>query len=106
MSFDPPELLLVALATWRISHMLVYEEGPFGLLTAIRSRFGVEHDSSGYPVGWPVHSIFACVWCVAWYVGAVLLLCWWAVPAIVVLAAIAAVVAFLAMATDILRRYG
>ncbi len=38
---DIVNLILLILATWRVSHMLVYEGGPFGWFQKMRDRLGV-----------------------------------------------------------------
>lgn len=48
------ELAILALATWRLSRLLVDERGPWGLLVVLRERLAdVEHDERGRPVSWP-----------------------------------------------------
>lgn len=34
------DLLILSLATWRVSHMLVSEDGPYKVFARLRERFG------------------------------------------------------------------
>ena len=71
-------LTVVAVATWRLAYMLIAERGPFDLLTRIRRARGVVHDDSNEPVGWPDNSIFACLYCMSFWMGLILaILPWW-----------------------------
>lgn len=54
------ELLLKALATWRISHMLVYNDGPFDSIITFRHMMKVKHEA------W---SPLFCLWCTSVWVG-------------------------------------
>ena len=50
--------LILALATWRFSAMLSYEEGPWQIFERIRARYQWE--------------IFECVWCLSIWVAVAL----------------------------------
>ena len=64
------ELMLIALATWRVSSLLVFEEGPFLVLVKMRSLAGVYYDEFSEPQG---RNVFArallCVWCISFWVA-------------------------------------
>ncbi len=63
--------LIVALAVWRISSLLVNEEGPFGIFEKLRYLVGVRYDKHSEQVGTNVIAkIFLCVWCISIYLGA------------------------------------
>ncbi len=71
--------LLVALAAWRASHLLMYEVGPWKLLTRFRALFGVVHNADGTVLGVPDGSLFACFWCFSVWIGiAWTVIPWWA----------------------------
>ena len=54
----------MALATWRVSSLLVFEEGPFMLLVKMRSLVGVYYDELSEPQGKNVVArALTCVWC-------------------------------------------
>lgn len=61
------ELIVLGLSTWRVSHILIYEEGPGNIFGRIRKVFGVTKDR------YPSRSMFVCMWCLTPWVGAVLL---------------------------------
>lgn len=41
--------LEAALATWRLTHMLMFERGPFSVFTRMRESVGIEHTEQGFP---------------------------------------------------------
>lgn len=58
------DVLLTALAAWRLARLLVREDGPFDVLTRVRYAAGVPQ------VGWPwspprpfLSGVLACEWC-------------------------------------------
>lgn len=61
--------LIAALATWRLSHLFMYEAGPWGSVQKLRAYFGVRHDPDGTPVAWPDGSVFECFLCFSVWVG-------------------------------------
>jgi hypothetical protein len=64
-SFGLFEFLLLALASWRLASMLIYETGPFAVFDRLRAaanRLGAG-------------GVFACIWCMSvWVAGAAVLL--------------------------------
>lgn len=70
--------LLVGLATWRLSHLLMLEVGPWHLLTGIRALTGVRHNRDGTVLAVPDGNIFECIYCLSMWVGLVFTLVpWW-----------------------------
>lgn len=62
--------LINALATWRISHLLVYEPAPFSLASKLRRAAGVRYDvNSNAFSDTELGKLFACVWCMSVHVG-------------------------------------
>ena len=41
MNDNPLNLLLLALATWRLAYLIANEKGPFDLITRFRARFSL-----------------------------------------------------------------
>lgn len=71
-------LLILGLATWRISNLLVNEDGPFDFFARLRSALGVKYDETSRPYGTNVFSkLWTCVWCISPYVGALLTFGYW-----------------------------
>lgn len=64
------DFLVLSLATWRVSHMFVYEAGPFYMFTKIRASRGIQHDLAGEPIAWPMNKLLGCLWCTSVWVGA------------------------------------
>lgn len=69
------DLLVIALAVWRISSLLTSEYGPWHIFVHIRERFGIVHNGNGRPAQWPetfMGELLTCVWCISLYVGFIL----------------------------------
>lgn len=65
-------LLIFILATWRISSLLVREDGPFFLFKRLRERAGIEHGESGDVFMVPETfwaGMLSCVWCCSMWVA-------------------------------------
>lgn len=60
---QPLDLLLIALAVWRLSYFLVREDAPFKLM----KRFREKH---------PTWGVFSCVYCASIWMAAFTLLLW------------------------------
>lgn len=73
--------LILTLATWRITSLLVNEYGPFNLLERMRYRLGVRYDESLQRIGMNVVAeAFTCMWCLSVWVGLVLSIALYAMP--------------------------
>jgi hypothetical protein len=80
------EFAIVALATWRLSHLLVYEDGPNDLVAKLRGSLGVvERERANGP---PLHTaettigkLFTCPLCLSVWVAPVFSLAWLTLPA-------------------------
>lgn len=75
---SPLDLLVLALATWRLSSLLTYERGPLwgtpprGIFERIRELAKVKHNAAGHPEVWPTNyfgELLTCVWCISPYVA-------------------------------------
>ncbi len=92
-------VLLVGLAAWRISALLSYERGPFGLLERLRQAIRLEAEPDGsLPNGWgpsfrlEVEEALSCVWCLSPYTAVTMLVIWEIAPVVVAALAAAAIV--------------
>jgi hypothetical protein len=68
MSVSLVDLVIGGLATWRLSHLLLYEAGPFAVFRRLRERLGVEYDEFGHVVSFR-WEITTCIWCLSVWVG-------------------------------------
>lgn len=60
--------LIGSVATWRIAHTLINENGPFSIFRRVREALGVVYDLDGYVVAWK-YEITVCIWCLSMWVG-------------------------------------
>jgi len=65
--------LAISLATWRISNLLMFESGPFGILEYTRKVIGVK-EAYNPKIGWTsfISDLMACMYCFSVWVGVVL----------------------------------
>lgn len=69
-------LLVLSLATWRLSSLLVNEDGPWAVFVRLRYLAGVRYNGETLQMEAPtmLAGVFACIWCMSVWVG----LFWWA----------------------------
>lgn len=70
-------IFLLALATWRMTSLLVNEPGPFGIFKRLRELAGIQHDENGEIYMIPdnlLSGILSCVWCCSVWVGGIFVL--------------------------------
>lgn len=64
------EILLSSLAVWRISSLLVREDGPGDVFAKLRTITGVRYDEYSSPYGTNfLSSLLSCVWCTSVWVA-------------------------------------
>jgi hypothetical protein len=65
------ELLISSLAVWRISSLLVHEDGPADVFAKLRMITGMKYNEHSIPYGTNIiSSLLSCVWCVSIWVAA------------------------------------
>jgi len=77
------DFLIYGLATWRLSSLLVREDGPFSLFGKLREWTGIEHDENGDVEMIPerfLPELLSCVWCCSIWVALFWLLFWMLLP--------------------------
>lgn len=67
------DMILMGLATWRISSLLVREDGPYYVFKKIRERCGFEYDNDGSLVSYPSNHVLRCTWCTSFWVAIVVM---------------------------------
>lgn len=102
---DPLHLIILALATWRISSLFVNEDGPFFVFEKLRTRSGIYwHVPMPYHIESIQHSVLmepvlivpdrffpqllSCVWCFSAHAGGALVLLHFLLPTITFYAAL------------------
>lgn len=67
------DLVELGLATWRLAHMMVHEEGPRGMFIKIREKSGIQYDDeTGNVISYNDYTPLMCVWCTSVYVAAIM----------------------------------
>lgn len=73
----PFDFILIGMATWRLSSMLVNEAGPFDMFQTLRDKLGVYPVKVGDTVQCQskhaIWGMFCCVWCMSVWVSALML---------------------------------
>lgn len=76
------ELVILGLATWRISSLLVNEDGPWDVLARLRDTLGVSYNEFSEPVGSNVVAeLLTCVWCISPWIAGLVYGSWLLTPA-------------------------
>ena len=63
------QLVVLGLATWRISSMLVNERGPFDMFIRLRNKMGFMHDDAGHVIARPDGNVLSCIWCTSVWIA-------------------------------------
>jgi hypothetical protein len=67
---DPVDFVVLGLATWRLTSLVVKEDGPWNLLARLRHLIGVRFDAASQPYGLNiVAEALTCMWCSSVWVG-------------------------------------
>lgn len=68
--------IIEALATWRISSLLVHEDGPYNVFLELRKRAGFVYWSDGAVMHEPtgILNALACLWCTSVWAAPVVML--------------------------------
>ena len=76
--------LTLALATWRLTSLLVWEDGPFEIFARLRLHLGVRYDDMSQPYGknWLARGI-ACPACASVWFGIMWAVAYWLWPDVV-----------------------
>ncbi len=66
------DFLVMALAVWRVSSLLVNEQGPFDMFLRLRKAAGIIHDENKEVAVvperfWP--QLLSCIWCTSMWVA-------------------------------------
>lgn len=72
MKLDWLEFVILVMATWRISSLLVKETGPFKIFSRLRELTGIRHDENDNIFMVPDNlfaGILSCVWCCSVWAG-------------------------------------
>lgn len=64
-------MVLLCAATWRVTHLLMWEVGPFKVIMRLRALTGVRH-RDGEPVAYPDGNVFECFWCLSIWIALIL----------------------------------
>lgn len=63
-------VLGMSLVAWRITHLVVAEDGPFDILAKFRHFIGIRYDAHSVAYGKNVLAqVFTCIWCCSIWVG-------------------------------------
>ena len=73
--------VILALATWRITSLVVDEEGPGRIFERLRVKLGVKYDEKNERYSANIIGEYLnCVWCASYIIGATVILIYFIVP--------------------------
>lgn len=75
------DFLVLALAVWRISSLLVNESGPYTILDLFRHQVGVRYTDKGesYTTN-ELAELFSCIWCLSIWIGGLVTILYYFFP--------------------------
>lgn len=78
------EFVVLSLATWRLSSLLIEEEGPFEILEKLRHRLGVRWDETSTHVHGQneLATTLTCLWCTSLWAALAWAIFWLLAPRI------------------------
>ncbi len=83
------ELLILGLATWRLTSMIVNEDGPLYLFERFRYWVGVRRTEDNVPFGTNVFAEgLSCIWCSSFWVAGLLIVSYIVAPMITLIACV------------------
>lgn len=98
------EILVIIIACWRLSSLLVYETGPLGIFSWLRDFVGVKYDDFSFPYGkWFVPKLFSCIDCMSVWVGIVLSIAYFFLPTATVILSFGLCLSMASMVIDRIR---
>lgn len=81
------DILILTLACWRLSSLLVNENGPYEAFEQLRYWLGVrineQSESYGNNI---VGELFSCIWCLSFWIGLILMIAYVFYPTQMILA--------------------
>lgn len=70
-SVGPVDFVILGLATWRLTSLLVNEEGPWDIFARLRRKLGVRYNERSVAYGTNLWSdLLLCTWCASVWTGA------------------------------------
>ena len=75
------DIIILILATWRISSLLVDESGPFQMFEALRCWMGIRYNEYGISYStmeWT--GMFTCLWCMSVWIGVIVTILYATIP--------------------------
>jgi len=77
-TFSLIDLLILGLATWRLSSLLVNEDGPWEIFARMRTMVGIRYNEQSLPYATTALSeLFTCVFCMSVWMGFLLTAVYW-----------------------------
>ena len=75
--------IVISLAVWRISSLLVEEDGPYQIFGKLRHRVGIRYNAQSEKVATnELAELFTCVWCMSIWIGLAFGVLTWFLPAV------------------------
>ena len=64
-------IVILSLATWRLSSLLAAEEGPYNIFSKLRTKVGIYYIGGRVDAQTELAKLFSCTWCLSVWIGAI-----------------------------------
>lgn len=80
------DYLILTLATWRISSLLISEHGPWHIFERLRALVGVQYHPETFEriASSMLSEMFTCIWCMSVWVGILLTVAYYLLPQVTI----------------------
>jgi len=98
---SPFDFIVISLATWRMSHLLSREDGPFDIFDKIRLRFGaVWTENAGWVSDDPLGKLIICPLCISFWFAIILFFLYFLISPLIFIIALSGVASLLQLFLD------
>lgn len=75
------DFIILSLAVWRLSNLVVNESGPYTIFERFRYQIGIRYNEQGLPYSTnEIAELFSCVFCLSIWLGILVSVSYWYLP--------------------------
>lgn len=77
------DIIILSLAVWQISNLLIDEAGPYSILERFRARIGIGYNAQGFPYAEnELAELFSCHFCLSIWIGILIAILYFFYPSL------------------------